>query len=59
MTGIGQKWPFAVDSAKVRLQIGKETFEPFAAAQNDFCVGEVCFAISNRKKLVGSDFVAE
>ena len=36
MAGFGQKWLFAVGSAKVRLQIEKETFEPIAAPNDPF-----------------------
>jgi hypothetical protein len=38
--------------------MGKETFEPFAAAQNDHFVGYVGIGISKQKQLISADFVA-
>jgi hypothetical protein len=58
VTGIGHKRPFAGDSCNVRFPIIMETFEPISASQNDLFVGYVGFAISKRKKLAGSDFIA-
>ncbi len=54
----GQKQSFTGTMPKVRFPIRKRTFEQIAAAQNDLLLGYVGFAISKRKKLVGSDFVA-
>ena len=45
-------------SGNDRLRIRKQTFEPIVAAQNDLCLGKVYLAVSNRKKLAVSDFVA-
>jgi hypothetical protein len=42
----------------VRLQIGKRTIEPIAAAQNDLFVGYVGFGTCKRKPLFSADFVA-
>jgi len=42
----------------VCLAIRNKTFEPIDAARNDLFVGDVSLAISNRKWLVGADFVA-
>ena len=58
MAGIGQKQSFTGTMPNVRLQIGKRTFEPIAAAQNDLFVGYVGFAFLKRKKLAVSDLVA-
>ena len=44
--------------SNVRFPIRKETFERFAAAQYDLLLGNVSFGISERKQLVGADFVA-
>ena len=43
----------------VRFPIRKRTFEPIAAAQKDLFVGYVGFAVSERKKLAVSDFIAK
>ncbi len=56
--GIGHKQSFTGTMSNVRFPIRKETFERFAAAQNNLFVGYVGFAIRKRKKLTGSDFVA-
>jgi hypothetical protein len=58
MAGFGQQQPFAATMRNVRLQIRKRSFEPTAEAHDDLVVGYVGFAISKRKKLAGSDFVA-
>ncbi len=58
MAGFGQKQSFTGTMPNVRLQIGKRTIEPIAAARNDLLVGYVGFWISKRKQLVGTDFVA-
>jgi hypothetical protein len=55
---IGQKQSLAETMPNVRFPIRKRTFEPIAAAQKDLFVGYVSFGISNRKQLVGADFIA-
>jgi len=58
MAGFGQKQPFAAASPNVRFPIRKATFEPIAAAQNDFFVSYVGFGIGKRKSLGCADIVA-
>ncbi len=56
MAGFSQKRSLAGASRNVRLLIRKRTIEPITAAHNDHSVGNVCFAISKRKKSANSDF---
>ena len=58
MAGFGQKRSFAGTLSKVRFPIRKRTIEPIAAARNDLFVVCVGFAISKRKKVIGSDIVS-
>ncbi len=58
MAGFGQKQSFTGTMPKVRFLIRKRTIEPIAAAHNDLSLGNVRFAISKRKRLVGADLVA-
>jgi hypothetical protein len=58
MAAFGQKWSLAGASCNDRLQIRTRTFEPTAAAHNDFSVGYVGFVLVKRKNLAASDFVA-
>ena len=54
----GHKQSFSGTMSNVRFPIRKETFERFAAAQNNLLLGYVGFGISKRKQFVGADFVA-